>query len=100
MSRKIGIQKLVTGHRLIFILFELRLRCTKKSFKICNCWAADHLGWILISSGGVEVFEVGQDYYGQDYYIIIVQDTLLLQYYYYCIGLQFTAAAAAHLSSL
>jgi hypothetical protein len=55
------------------------------------------LEWILIlnSSGGVEVFEVGQDYY----IIIIVQDTLLLQYYYYCIGLQFTAAAA-HLSSL
>jgi len=67
---------------------------------LLGCWAADHLGWILISSGCVEVFEVGQDYYGQDYYIIIVQDTLLLQYYYYCIGLQFTAAAAAHLSSL
>jgi hypothetical protein len=68
-----------------------------------GCWAADHLGWILIlnSSGVVEVFEVGQDYYGQDYYIIIVQDKLLLQYHYYCIGLQFTAAAAAaHLSSL
>jgi hypothetical protein len=68
-----------------------------------GCWAADHLGWILIlnSSGGVEVFGgVGQDYCGQDYYIIIVQDTLLLQYYYYCIGLQFTSAAAAHLFSL
>lgn len=50
---------------------------------------------ILNSSGVVEVFEVGQDYYGQDYYIIIVQDKLLLQYHYYCIGFQFTAAAAA-----
>jgi hypothetical protein len=51
---------------------------------LSGCWAAHHLGWILIlnSSGGVEVFEVGQDYYGQDYYIIIVQDTLLLQYYW------------------
>ncbi len=55
---------------------------------------------MLNSSGVVEVFEAGQDYYGQDYYITIVQDTLLLEYYYYCIGLQFTAAAAAaHFSS-